>query len=141
MRHFVRQSTKGRRVCAFNQYYKSKICDDVLKTLSEELKVEGIVYDIIEAYMKKKNEQFKIITEEYESKFDDHRRVDDEEKDKYINQKLGELPIHRFSQHLSLDVLIWYFDAVSLYPSARIDPETVYPRIQTGYTYTKDMND
>ena len=28
---FVRQAKKGGRVCAFNQYYKSKICDDVLQ--------------------------------------------------------------------------------------------------------------
>ena len=55
MRHFVRQSIKGGRVCAFNQNYKSKICDDVLKILSEEMKVKGNVYDIIEAYMTFKN--------------------------------------------------------------------------------------
>ena len=52
MRWFVRQGIKGGRVCSFNQYYKSEICDDVLKILSEELKVEGDVYDIIEAYIK-----------------------------------------------------------------------------------------
>ena len=31
MRWFVRQSIKGGRVCAFNQYYESKHCDDILK--------------------------------------------------------------------------------------------------------------
>ena len=30
---------------------------------------------------------------------------------------------------------------MSLYPSAVSDPESIYPRIQTGYAYTKDMND
>ena len=45
MKHSVRQSIKRRRVCSFNQKYKSKMCDDVLKMLSEELKVEGNVYD------------------------------------------------------------------------------------------------
>ena len=49
MRWFVRQTKKGGRVCAFNHYYRSKICDDVLKILSEELIVERNVYDIIEA--------------------------------------------------------------------------------------------
>ena len=52
MRWFVRQSTNAGRVCAFNQYYKSKISVDVLKILSRELKVKGDVYDIMEAYMK-----------------------------------------------------------------------------------------
>ena len=31
MRWFVRQAAYGGRVCAFNQYYKSKTCDDILK--------------------------------------------------------------------------------------------------------------
>ena len=45
---------EGGRVCAFNQYYKSKTSDDILKIISEEVNVKGNVYDIIEAYMKKK---------------------------------------------------------------------------------------
>ena len=52
MRWIVRQSIKAGRVCAFNQYYKSKICDDILKILSEELTVRGNIYEIIEAYLK-----------------------------------------------------------------------------------------
>ena len=48
MRWFVRRSIKGGRVCAFNQTYKSEICDDILKIISKELKVERNVYDIIE---------------------------------------------------------------------------------------------
>ena len=78
MRWFVRQSIKGGRVCVFNQYYKSKNCDEVLKILSEELNVKGIVYDVIEAYMKYKNEHLKINKEEYESKFNDYRDIDEE---------------------------------------------------------------
>ena len=31
MRWFVRQAAYGGRICAFNQYYKSKSCEDVLK--------------------------------------------------------------------------------------------------------------
>ena len=54
MRWFVRQSIKGGNVCAFNQYHRSKNCDDVLKILSEELNVRGNVHDIIKAYMKYK---------------------------------------------------------------------------------------
>ena len=33
MRWFVRQNIKGGRVCAFNQCYESKICDDILNIL------------------------------------------------------------------------------------------------------------
>ena len=37
---FVRQSIKGGRVCAFNQYYKSKHCDDILNIINKELAVK-----------------------------------------------------------------------------------------------------
>ena len=43
MRWFVLQSLKGGLVCAFNQYCRSKICDEVLKILSEDLIFEGNV--------------------------------------------------------------------------------------------------
>ena len=35
MKWFVRQSKKGGRVCAFNQYYKSKHCDDIVKIINK----------------------------------------------------------------------------------------------------------
>ena len=54
LRSFVRQSIKGGRVCVFNQYYKSKHCDDILKIINKELAVKGTVYDTIEAYMEYK---------------------------------------------------------------------------------------
>ena len=43
MRWFVRQSIKGGSVGRCNQNYKSKICEDVLKILSDELNVRGSV--------------------------------------------------------------------------------------------------
>ena len=46
MKWFVQQIIKG--VCAFSQYYRSKICDEILKITSEEINVNGKVYDIIE---------------------------------------------------------------------------------------------
>ena len=61
--------------------------------------------------------------------------------DEYVNKRLSELPIHKLLQQLSLDDLLLDFDAVSLYPSAMSDPELIYPRIETGYACTKDMND
>ena len=132
----VRQSIKGGRVCAFNQYYKSKISDDILKIISKELNFEGNVYDIIEAYMGYKNNHLKIIKEEYESQFDDYRKIDQDEMDENVNKRLGELPVHKLLQQLSLIDLLWDFDAVSLYPSAMSDPQSIYPRIETGYAFT-----
>ena len=129
---FVRQSIKGGRVCAFTQYYKSKNCDEVLKILSEELIVKGNVSDIIEIYMKIKIEHLKFVKEEYESNFRDYRDIDEEETINYINKKLGEFPIHKLLQELSLYDLLWDFDAVSLYPSAMSDKKINLSKNRNG---------
>ena len=141
MRWFVRQSIKGGRVCAFNQYYKSKHCDDILKIINKVLAVKGTVYDTIEAYMEYKNKHFKIFEKEYENQFDDYRDEDEEEKEKYINEKLSELRLHKIIKRIEMIHLLWDFDAVSLYPSAMWDEKSIYPRIETGYAFTRDMND
>ena len=140
MRWFVRQSIKGGRVCAFNQYYKSKHCDDILKIINKELAVKGTVYNTIEAYMEYKNKHFKIFEKEYEDKFNDYRDENVEEKEKYINEKLSELRLHKIIKRIELIHLLWDFDAVSLYPSAMWDEKSIYPRIETGYAFTRDMN-
>ena len=141
MRWFVRQSIKGGRVCAFNQYYKSKHCDDILKIINNELAVKRTVYDTIEAYMEYKNNYFKIFEKEYENQFNEYRHKNLEEKEKYINEKLSNLRLHKIIKRIELIHLLWDFDAVSLYQSAKWDENSVYPRIETGYTFTKDMND
>ena len=87
MRWFFRQAAYGGRVCAFNQYHKSKSCDDLSKIISEELNVKGSVYDKIEAYMKCKNEHFKIFEKGYENQFSDYRNENLERKAKNINEK------------------------------------------------------
>ena len=141
MRWFVRQSIKGGRVCAFNQYYKSKHCDDILEIINKELTVKGTVYDTIEAYMEYKNKHLKIFEKEYENQFDDYRDEILEEKEKYINQKLSNLRLHKIVKRIELIHLLWDFDAVSLYPSAMWDEKSIYPRIETGYAFTRDMKD
>ena len=140
MRWFVRQSIKGGRVCTFNQYYKSKHCDDILEIINKELAVKGNVYDTIEAYIEYKNKYFKIFEKEYESQFNDYRDENVDEKEKYINEKLRQLPIHRLIKQIKLEELLWDFDATSLYPSAMWDEKSIYPRIKTGYSFTRDMN-
>ena len=99
------------------------------------------VYDIFEAYMEYKNNQLKIIKEEYESKFDEYRDIIEDEMKEHINKNLSERPIHHLLQRLKLVDLMWYFECVSLYPSAMWDPKSICPRIETGYAFTKDMND
>ena len=140
MRHFVQQAAYGGRVCAFNQYYKSKSFDDFLKVISEKLNVKGIVYDIVEGYMNYKNNHFKVFEEEYENQFIDYRDEDVEEKEKYINEKLSEPPIYQLIKQLKIIELLWDFDCVSLYPSAMWDKNCFYPKIESVYAFEKHMN-
>ena len=140
MRWFVRQSIKGGRVCSFNQYYKSNHFDDIKRILSRELGVKGNIYDIIEENLRYKKKHYEIFEKEYESQFNDYRDENEEEKDRYNNKKLGELRLHKLIQRIELIHLLWDFDAVSLYPSAMWDEKSIYPRIETGYAYTRDMN-
>ena len=100
----------------------------------------GNVYDIIEGYMKYKNKHFKIIEKEYENNFMIiETRM--KKKKKFVNEKLSQLPIHHLIKQIKSDELLWDFDAVSLYPSAMWDENSFYPRIETGYAYTRDTND
>ena len=140
MRWFVRQSIKGGRVSAFNQLYKSPVYDDIKKIISKELCVKGNIYDIIEEYLRYKKKLYKKFEKEYESQFNDYRHENEEEKQRYINEKLSNLRLHKLTQRTELVHLLWDFDAVSLYPSAIWDEKSLYPRIETGYASLKSMN-
>ena len=63
-----------------------------------------------------------------------------EEKELYIFKKLSELRLHKIIKRIELIHLLRDFDAVSLYPSAMWDENSIYPRIETDYAYTRDMN-
>ena len=51
------------------------------------------------------------------------------------------LPVYKLLQQLGLNDLLWDFDAVSLYPNAMSDEKSIYPKIETGYAFTTNMND
>ena len=87
------------------------------------------------------NKLGKEIEKEYDSQFKDYRDIDQDEKEKYINEKLSQLPIHDKLKKLDINDVLMNFDATSLYPSAMWDNESIYPRIESGYHFTPDMND
>ena len=97
-------------------------------------------YKIIEAYLNYKNEHYKIFESEFESNFSDYRAENVEEKAKYINEKFSHIPIHQLIRQLKIIELLWDFDCVSLYPSAMWEKSNRYPKIETGYAFTRDLN-
>ena len=142
MRWFVRQSIKGGRVCSFHQYYKSKHYCDIKIILSKELGItNGNIYDNIEEYLRYKRKYYDIYEKEYENQFNDYRDEDVDEKEKYMNEKLGNLRIPKLLKQLELVHFLWSFDATSFYPSAMWDEKSMYPRFETGYAHRKEMND
>ena len=88
-----------------------------------------------------KNKHYINFEKENESKFSGYRDENLEEKEKYINEKLSDLPIHRLIKQLKIKKLLWDFDCLSLYPSAMWDKKSTYPKIETGYAFTRDMNE
>ena len=58
-----------------------KICDDILKIISE-LNVDRNFYDFIEAYLNYKNKHFKIFEKEFQNQLNDYGEEDVEKKEK-----------------------------------------------------------
>ena len=88
----------------------------------------------------KKTKLLGTIKKEFTSKFNDYRNEDEDDKENYIYEK-RQLLFHQLKKQIKLSEPLWVFDAVSLYPSAMWDEKSIYPRIETGYAYTEDMND
>ena len=112
-----------------------------MENISEELNITGNVYDIIEGYMNYKKKHYKVFEEEYESNFSDYRDENLEEKQKYSNEKLSDLPIHQAIRQSKIIELLWDFDCVSSYPSAMWDKNSIYPKIESVYAFTRNLND
>ena len=105
------------------------------------MRVKGRVYDIIEAFINYKNEHYEIIKKQYETQFTEYKKENEKEKEKHMNEKLGNLPIHQLKKRLHSTYSLMDFDATSLYPSAMYDEKYTYPKTEMGYANTKDTND
>ena len=86
-------------------------------------------YDVINEYMKHKNERIKKVEWEYERDFCDYRDIDYEEKEEYVSIKLGDLPINRKLGQFDSSDLLWAFFVCSLYLSATSDWKSTDPKI------------
>ena len=114
------------------------IKDLALQKLHRQRNLKEIV--ALDLYLKYENKHFKLSEKENESKFNDYRDENEDEKEKFINEKLSQLPLHQLIKQIKLDELLWDFGAVSLYPSVMWEENSIYPRIETGYAFTRDMN-
>ena len=142
VRDFIRKSIKGGRVGAFVRYFESKQCEQFLNTVKIHLKIkDNEISNIFDEYLKYiniKRDKFKL---EFEKDEKDYRKINKKELDNFLDKKLGELNISKDLQKINKDDLLVSYDFNSLYPSAQIDKNSTWPKIETAYPFKKYMND
>ena len=114
VRKFVRNSKKSGRCAALNQYCKSTISDEVFNIISKGLGVIGKKCEILDKYFEFSNKYDKLYAIDFDSKYDDHRDVNQKEKTDFINNKINLLPIHEQLSKLNLKNTQMDFDDRSL---------------------------
>ena len=142
VRDFIRKSIKGGRVGAFNRYFESNQCEEILNTIKKHLKInDDEISNLIDKYLKYINTKRDEFKTEFENGEKDYRKINNKELDKFLERKLGELNISKELQKINKDDLLVSYDFNSLYPSAQIDKDSTWPKIETAYPFKKYMND
>ena len=142
VRDFIRKSIKGGIVGAFNRYFESNQFDEIMSTIKKHLKLnDNEISKIIDKYLKYiniKREEFKL---KFENGEKDYRKINKKKFDNFLEKKLGELEISKELQKINKDDLLVSYDFNSLYPSAQIDKNSTWPKIETAYPFKKYMNE
>ena len=95
----------------------------------------------MEKYFVFLNSYENLYAKEFDSNYVAYRDIDQKGKTDYINKKLNILSIHEQLSKLDLKNTQMDFDGTSLYPSAMWDENSVYPRIESGYTFKLHKNE
>ena len=142
VRDFIRKSIKGGRVGAFNRYFESNQFDEIMSTIKKHLKInDNEISNIIDNYLRyinTKRDEFKL---EFENGEKDYRKINKKELDNFLKNKLGNLEISKELQKINKDDLLVSYDFNSLYPSAQIDKNSTWPKIEASYPFKKYMNE
>ena len=142
VRSFIRNSIKEGRCGAFIRYFESNQFDEIMSTIKKHLKINdneiSNIIDIYLNYINTKRENFKT---EFKNGEKDYRKMNNEELEKFLEKKLGKLNISKELQKIKKDDLLVSYDFNSLYPSAQIDKNSTWRKIETAYPFKKHMND
>ena len=88
------------------------------------MNVKCNVCDILDKYFEYTNNHKEAIENEIISQPGDYRDISQDEKAKYVNNKLSKLAIHSKLQKLNLKKVAMDFGCTSLYPSAMWDKKS-----------------
>ena len=137
VRDFIRRSNKGGRCAALNRFFESNQCEEFLNTVKKiKIKDNEIskTVDVLLKYITSIREEFKL---EFENGEKDYRKIYNKATDKFLEKKLGEMEISIELQKINRDDLLVAYDFNSLYPSAQIDINSIWPKIETAYQVKK----
>ena len=142
VRDFIRKSIKGGRCGAYIRYFESNQCDNILNTIKKHLKInDNEISNIIDKYLKYINTKREEFTSEFKNNEKDYRKINKKDLDEYLDKKLGDLNISKDLLKINKEDLLVSYDFNSLYPSAQIDKNSIWPKIETAYPFKKHMND
>ena len=127
-RWFVEESKKGGRGFVYNHYCKSKPCENFLKGISEELKVHGNFYYIINDYRRYKSRYMEKLKKNMIVFFVIIKIEMMTKRSNFNAEKPGDLPIDRILSRFDLSGLSRGFDAAALYLSAIWADKPLYPK-------------
>ena len=113
----------------------------MFKITSKELNVNGNECDILKKCFEFSNEHKEQNAEEFDSKNDDYRDINEKEKTVFIHKKLNMSPIHKELSKLDSNKTQMNFNATSFYPSAMCNEISVYPKRESGFVFAPHLND
>ena len=139
---FLRRSIKGGTVGSLNRYFESNQFEEPINIFKKQLKInDNETSNKIDKSIKVfniKRDEFKL---QFESDEKVYRKVNTKELDKFPDKKLGELKYSKELQKLNKDNFLVSYDFSSLNPSAQIDLNSIWPKIETVYPFQKTMSD
>ena len=104
-----------------------------------ELDINANKCEVLDECFEFTNKHRKILEGEYDSQFKHH--INQDEKAIKVRDILSKLPIHDKLNKLDLIEVGMDLDGNSLDPSAMWDEKSIYPEIETGFTFKPHMND
>ena len=92
----MRRSIKGGREGAFNRYYESDQCEEILNTIKKHLRIKDNEIsnksDEFLKYINTKRNEFKL---EFEKSENDYRETKRKELQKFLERELGEFEVDK----------------------------------------------
>ena len=141
-RDFILKSIKCGRVAAFNRYLESNQCEEILTTNKKHLKInDNGISIIIGTCLKKvfiKRYEIKL---EFEKGGKAYQKIIKKDLATFLDKKILEWDISKELQNINKDDFIVLYIFNGFYPSAQINSNSTWPKMESTYPFQKYMSD